>query len=63
MSGDQRQEDHAERAICLATGNASPIAIAPRAMGCDNPITYLSEGRQFIAIAAGHSLMTCALPE
>jgi alcohol dehydrogenase (cytochrome c) len=28
-----------------------------------NPITYLSEGRQFIAIAAGSGLFTFALPE
>ena len=28
-----------------------------------NPITYLSEGRQFIAIAAGSALFTFALPE
>ena len=28
-----------------------------------NPITYLSEGRQFIAIAAGSALLTFALPE
>jgi len=28
-----------------------------------NPITYLSEGRQFIAIAAGSALITFALPE
>jgi alcohol dehydrogenase (cytochrome c) len=28
-----------------------------------NPITYLSEGRQFVAIAAGNSLVTFALPE
>ena len=28
-----------------------------------NPITYLSEGRQFIAIAAGNALVTFALPE
>ena len=28
-----------------------------------NPITYLSEGRQFIAIAAGSSLFNFALPE
>ena len=27
-----------------------------------NPITYLSEGRQFIAIAAGSALITFALP-
>jgi alcohol dehydrogenase (cytochrome c) len=28
-----------------------------------NPITYLSEGRQFVAIAAGNSLVTFALPD
>ena len=28
-----------------------------------NPITYMSEGRQFIAIAAGNGLFTFALPE
>jgi outer membrane protein assembly factor BamB len=28
-----------------------------------NPITYVSEGRQFIAIAAGSGLFTFALPE
>ena len=28
-----------------------------------NPITCLSEGRQFVAIAAGNSLVTFALPE
>ena len=28
-----------------------------------NPITYMSEGRQFIAIAAGSGLFTFALPE
>ncbi len=28
-----------------------------------NPITDLSEGRQFVAIAAGNSLVTFALPD
>ena len=28
-----------------------------------NPITYLSEGRQFIAVASGSTLLTFALPE
>ena len=28
-----------------------------------NPVTYLSEGKQFIAIAAGSALVTFALPD